>query len=69
MTGSALWVRADVGTDLFSEVAKSMNVPVQEDMKPFKTNLETIVFDPKNPAAYIAAAKQKPKQYEAINFS
>lgn len=45
-------------TDLFNEVAKSMNVPVQEDMKPFKTNLETIVFDPKNPAAYIAAAKK-----------
>jgi nitrate/nitrite transport system substrate-binding protein len=45
-------------TDLFNEVAKSMNVPVQEDMKPFKTNLETIVFDPKNPAAYISAAKK-----------
>ncbi|MGY4385696.1 nitrate/nitrite transport system substrate-binding protein [Pedobacter sp. UYP24] len=45
-------------TDLFNEVAKSMNVPVQEDMKPFKTNLETIIFDPKNPAAYIAGAKK-----------
>ncbi len=45
-------------TDLFTEVAKSMNVPVQEDMKPFKTNLETIIFDPKNPAAYIAGAKK-----------
>lgn len=45
-------------TDLFSEVAKSMNVPVQEDMKPFKTNLETIIFDPKNPAPYIAGSKK-----------
>jgi len=45
-------------SDLFEEVAKSMNVPVQEDMKPFKTNIETIVFDPKNPAAYIAGAKK-----------
>lgn len=45
-------------TDLFNEVAKSMNVPIQEDMKPFKTNLETIIFDPKNPAAYIAASKK-----------
>jgi len=45
-------------TDLYNEVAKSMNVPVMEDMKPFKTNLETIVFDPNNPAAYIAGAKK-----------
>lgn len=45
-------------TDLFEEVAKSMNVPVQEDMKPFKTTIETIVFDPKNPAAYIAGSKK-----------
>ena len=45
-------------TDLYEEVAKSMGVPVQEDMKPFKTNLETIVFDPNNPAAYIAGAKK-----------
>lgn len=45
-------------TDLFNEVAKSMNVPVQEDMKPFKTNLETIIFDPKNPAPYIAGSKK-----------
>lgn len=45
-------------TDLFNEVAKSMNVPIQEDMKPFKTNLETILFDPKNPAAYISASKK-----------
>lgn len=45
-------------TDLFAEVAKSMDVPIQEDMKPFKTNLETIVFDPKNPAPYIAGSKK-----------
>ena len=45
-------------TDLYEEVAKSMGVPVQEDMKPFKTNLETIVFDPNNPAAYLAGAKK-----------
>jgi nitrate/nitrite transport system substrate-binding protein len=44
--------------DLYEEVAKSMNVPIQPDMKPFKTNLETITFDPNNPAAYIAAAKK-----------
>ncbi|MES2807526.1 MAG: CmpA/NrtA family ABC transporter substrate-binding protein [Bacteroidota bacterium] len=45
-------------SDLYAEVAKSMGVPVQDDMKPFKTNLETITFDPNNPAAYIAAAKK-----------
>jgi nitrate/nitrite transport system substrate-binding protein len=45
-------------SDLYAEVAKSMSVPVQEDMKPFKTNLETITFDPANPAAYIAGAKK-----------
>ena len=44
--------------DLYAEVAKSMGVTVQEDMKPFKTNLETIVFDPKNPAPYIAGSKK-----------
>jgi nitrate/nitrite transport system substrate-binding protein len=45
-------------SDLYAEVAKSMGVTVQEDMKPFKTNLETITFDPNNPAAYISAAKK-----------
>jgi nitrate/nitrite transport system substrate-binding protein len=45
-------------TDLFNEVAKSMNVPAQEDMRPFKTNLETIIFDPKDPALYIAGSKK-----------
>ncbi len=43
--------------ELYAEVAKSMNIPVPgDDMKPFKTNLETAVFDPNNPKAYIAAA-------------
>ena len=43
--------------DLYIEVAKSMavNIPA-DDMKPFKTNLETVVFDPNNPKAYIALA-------------
>ena len=45
-------------SDLYEEVAKSMNVPVADDMKPFKTNIETITFDPNNPAPYIAAAKK-----------
>jgi len=45
-------------SDLYEEVAKSMNVPIADDMKPFKTNLETITFDPNNPAAYIAGAKK-----------
>jgi nitrate/nitrite transport system substrate-binding protein len=46
-------------TDLYAEVAKSMGVSIPADnMKPFKTNLETIVFDPNNPAAYVAAAKK-----------
>src|ERR1043165_9449499 len=42
--------------DLYAEVAKSMGVAVPaDDMKPFKTNLETVTFDPNNPAAYVAA--------------
>jgi nitrate/nitrite transport system substrate-binding protein len=45
-------------SDLYEEVAKSMGVPVSDDMKPFKTNLETITFDPNNPAAYVAGAKK-----------
>ncbi|MFY7900194.1 MAG: CmpA/NrtA family ABC transporter substrate-binding protein [Chitinophagaceae bacterium] len=41
--------------ELYAEVAKSMNIAVPaDDMKPFKTNLETIVFDPNNPKAYLA---------------
>ena len=45
--------------DLYAEVAKSMGITIpSDDMKPFKTNLETVVFDPANPAQYIAAAKK-----------
>lgn len=43
--------------DLFAEVAKEMNVPVQPDMKPFKTNLD-VEFDPNNPAVYLATTKK-----------
>jgi nitrate/nitrite transport system substrate-binding protein len=39
--------------DLYAEVAKAMNVPVQADMKPFKTTYD-ILFDPANPADYLA---------------
>jgi nitrate/nitrite transport system substrate-binding protein len=43
--------------DLYAEVAKSMAITVPgDDMKPFKTNLESVVFDPNNPKAYIALA-------------
>lgn len=42
--------------DLYAEVAKSMGIAVPgDDMKPFKLNIETVVFDPNNPKAYIAA--------------
>lgn len=42
--------------DLYAEVAKAMNVAVPaDDMKPFKTNLETVTFDPNNPKAYLAS--------------
>jgi nitrate/nitrite transport system substrate-binding protein len=41
--------------ELYAEVAKSMGIAVPTDnMKPFKTNLETIMFDPSNPKAYLA---------------
>ena len=41
--------------ELYAEVAKSMGIAVPADnMKPFKTNLETITFDPNNPKAYLA---------------
>ena len=41
--------------ELYAEVAKSMGIAVPaDDMKPFKTNLETISFDPNNPKAYLA---------------
>lgn len=41
--------------ELYAEVAKSMGIAVPaDDMKPFKTNLETISFDPNNPKVYLA---------------
>ncbi len=43
--------------DLWSEVAKEMNVPVQPDMKPFKTTFD-VNFDPNNIGAYLAATKK-----------
>lgn len=43
--------------DLYAEVAKSMGIALPgDDMASFKTNLETITFDPGNPKAYIASA-------------
>jgi nitrate/nitrite transport system substrate-binding protein len=45
--------------DLYTEVAKSMGVPVPgDDMKPFKTNLEPTVFDPNQPVQYVAHARK-----------
>ncbi len=45
--------------DLYSEVAKEMNIVVPADgMKPFKTNLEPTIFDPANPALYLQTAKK-----------
>lgn len=43
--------------DVFAEVAKEMNVPVQPDMKAFKTNYD-VIFDPKNIPAYLKATKR-----------
>ncbi len=45
--------------DLYAEVAKSMGITIPaDDMKPFKTNLETVSFDPANPAQYLSVAKK-----------
>lgn len=45
--------------DLYAEVAKSMGITVPaDDMKPFKTNLESTIFDPSNPAQYLLVAKR-----------
>jgi nitrate/nitrite transport system substrate-binding protein len=44
-------------TDLFNEVAKEMAVPVQPDMKPFKTTYD-VMFDPNNIAAYLKKTKR-----------
>ncbi|MEA5405071.1 CmpA/NrtA family ABC transporter substrate-binding protein [Arcicella sp. DC2W] len=43
--------------DLFAEVAKEMSVPVQADMKPFKTTYD-VVFDPANIDDYLKATKK-----------
>ncbi|MEA5427010.1 CmpA/NrtA family ABC transporter substrate-binding protein [Arcicella lustrica] len=43
--------------DLFAEVAKEMSVPVQVDMKPFKTTYD-VVFDPANIDDYLKATKK-----------
>lgn len=43
--------------DLFAEVAKEMNVPIQPDMKPIKTTFD-VVFDPLAPSGYLALTKR-----------
>jgi nitrate/nitrite transport system substrate-binding protein len=43
--------------DLFAEVAKEMNVPVQPDMQAFKTTYD-VPFDPNNTGAYLKATKR-----------
>ncbi len=43
--------------DLWAEVAKEAGVPVQGDMKGFKTNLD-VAFDPNNPSAYLSHTKK-----------
>lgn len=43
--------------DLFAEVAKEMKVPIQPDMKPFKTTYD-VPFDPNNVAAYLKTTKR-----------
>ncbi|TKB97602.1 CmpA/NrtA family ABC transporter substrate-binding protein [Pedobacter cryophilus] len=43
--------------DLFAEVAKEMAVPVQPDMKPFKTTYD-VMFDPANISAYLKTTKK-----------
>jgi nitrate/nitrite transport system substrate-binding protein len=43
--------------DLYAEVAKEMSVPMQPDMKAFKTTLD-VNFDPNNIPAYLAATKK-----------
>jgi nitrate/nitrite transport system substrate-binding protein len=43
--------------DLFAEVAKEMAVPIQPDMKPFKTSYD-VSFDPNAVGAYLKATKR-----------
>lgn len=42
--------------DVFAEVAKEMNIPVQPDMQGFKTTYD-VAFDPNNPGAYLKSTK------------
>lgn len=45
--------------DLYAEVAKEMNVPVQtDDMKAFTIKLDPTSFDPNNPADYLSKCKK-----------
>jgi nitrate/nitrite transport system substrate-binding protein len=44
-------------SDLFDEVAKEMQVPVQPDMKAFKTTYD-VLFDPNNVGAYLKTTKR-----------
>lgn len=45
--------------DLYAEVAKEMNVPVQtDDMKPFTIKMDATNFDPNNPSDYLAKCKK-----------
>jgi len=43
--------------DLYAEVAKEMNVPMQPDMQAFKTTYD-VQFDPNNVGAYLKATKR-----------
>jgi nitrate/nitrite transport system substrate-binding protein len=45
--------------DLYAEVAKELNVPVQtDDMKAFSIKLDPTSFDPNNPSDYLAKCKK-----------
>src|SRR6187397_2677021 len=43
--------------ELYAEVAKEMGIPIQPDMKAFKTTYD-VAFDPNNAAAYLKMAKR-----------
>jgi len=43
--------------DVYAEVAKEMNIPVQPDMQPIKTNYD-VLFDPKNIDDYLKTTKK-----------
>lgn len=45
--------------ELYAEVAKEMNIPLQEDdMKPFTLTLDKTPFDPKNPTEFLKNCKK-----------